>query len=64
MNATAKDDFDQGPNYIILDHCNNFELCIDDENYDHNNPDDHYHDDDDCDHDVGDDRHYNDDDHE
>ena len=66
MNATAKDDFNQGPNYIILDQCNKFEeyVCIDDENCHHNNPDDHYHDQDDYEHDDCDDRHYNDDDHE
>ena len=28
VNATAKDDFDQGPNYIILDQCNKFEEYV------------------------------------
>ena len=32
MNATAKDDFDQGPNYIILDECNKFEEYVSHEN--------------------------------
>ena len=28
VNTSAKDDFDQGPNYIILDQCNKFEEYV------------------------------------